>query len=234
MNFTEELLSKWRIGLAWRSETEIKSKIDQAISTTFAWMAWLLFIAFGLAYGISTWIVPIPLHWTAIMISAFGWLGLVFWISYRRQNMSYQTLAALLIGFAVLEWYWLAWIFLWYGLWAVYQAFLSATIMFAVLAFAWYYLKIDVARVGNILMIWLVALIIAMVANFFIANAAFDIRISVIWLVIFAWFIIYDMNVLKQQALVDDERIPLLMSLGLFINFINIFLFLLRLMWGRD
>jgi FtsH-binding integral membrane protein len=73
-----------------------------------------------------------------------------------------------------------------------------------------------------------------MVANFFIASAAFDVWISVIGLVIFAWFIIYDMNVLKQQALVDDDRIPLLMSLWLFINFINIFLFLLRLMWGRN
>lgn len=234
MNFTEELLSQGRVDLLWRSETDIKSKIDQTISTTFAWMAGLLFIAFGLAYGISTWLIPLPLNGIAIMASAFGWLGLVFRISYKWQTMSYQMLATLLVAFAILEWYWLAWIFLGYWLGLVYQAFLSATIMFAVLAFAWYYLKVDVARVGNILMIGLVALIIAMVANFFIASAAFDVWISVIGLVIFAWFIIYDMNVLKQQALVDDDRIPLLMSLWLFINFINIFLFLLRLMWGRN
>gem|GEM_PF-5090288 len=38
------------------------------------------------------------------------------------------------------------------------------------------------------------------------------------------------MNVLKQQALVGDERIPLLMAMSMFLNFINLFLFLLRLM----
>lgn len=234
MNYTEELLRQWRVDLYGMSETGIKAKIDQTISTTFAWMAGLLFISFGLAYGISTGLIPIPLNGIAYIGSAFWWLGLVFWISYRWQKMSYQMLATLLVAFALLEWYWLAGVFLGYGLWAVYQAFLSATIMFWTLAFAGYYLKIDVTRVWSILMVALIALIIAMVANYFIASAEFDIWISIIGLVIFAWFIIYDMNLLKQQALVDDDRLPLLISLWLFINFINIFLFILRLMWGRN
>jgi len=77
-------------------------------------------------------------------------------------------------------------------------------------------------------------LIVGMVVNAFWGNATFDIRLSVIGLILFAGLIIYDMNVLKQQALIDDSRIPILMSLGLFINFINIFLFLLRIFGNRN
>jgi FtsH-binding integral membrane protein len=78
----------------------------------------------------------------------------------------------------------------------------------------------------------LVALIIAMVANYFIASAAFDLWITIIGLVIFAGLVIYKMNVLKQEAMIDDERMPLVSAMGLFITFLNIFLFLLRLFSG--
>jgi len=74
-----------------------------------------------------------------------------------------------------------------------------------------------------------------MVINMFWGNEQFNIWISIIGVVIFSGLIIYDMNVLKQQALVADERLPLLMAMSMFLNFINLFLFLLRLMGGsRD
>jgi len=106
--------------------------------------------------------------------------------------------------------------------------------MFFGLAVAGYYLHIDVARVGPILLTALIVLIIGMVVNAFRGNATFDLWLSVIGLILFAGLIIYDMNVLKQQALVNDDRITILMALGLFINFINIFLFLLRIFGSRN
>ena len=81
-------------------------------------------------------------------------------------------------------------------------------------------------------MIGLVSLLVALLINLFWQNQQFDIWVSVIGVVIFSGLIVYDINILKQQALVDDDRIPLLMSLGLFLNFINLFLFLLRLLGG--
>lgn len=78
-------------------------------------------------------------------------------------------------------------------------------------------------------MIALVVLIIGSLVNIFRANAQFDLWLSVIGVIVFSGFIIYDISALKQMALVSDNRIEVLMALNLFLNFINLFLFLLRI-----
>lgn len=233
MSFKEDLL---RLGhrqdAMILSDQEIRTKIDNTISKTFGWMAAMLLIAFGMARGISTGILPIPFSGPLYLGSAIAGLIVILVMSRRRQKMTYQTLAALLLVFALLEGYGLTGVFLIYDLGSIYQVFLVTALMFAGLAGAGWYFKVDVARVGPILMIGLVSIIIASLINLFRQNQQFDIRISVIGVLIFSGLIIYDMNILKQQALINDERIPLLMSLGLFLNFINLFLFLLRLFGG--
>lgn len=234
MNYKQQLIQANQWMALQISETDAHAKIEQTIAKTFMWMGISLLIAFWTAYTLALGILPLPFNGALMMTSWIAWLGLIFWMSYKWQSLSYNTLVWLLMLFAFLEWYGLTWVFLSYNLWSVYQVFLISAWMFLWLAFLGYFMKIDVAKVGSVLMVALVWLIIAMVANMFFQNAQFDIWMSVIGLVIFAWFIIYDMNVLKQQALSGDNRIEILMALGLFINFINIFLFLLRLMWSRD
>lgn len=231
MDFKQQLGSLGRRDWAALTQQQIDEKIDTTISSTFAWMGWLLLIAFWVAYSLAFWYLPLPFSYPLMMWSWIAWLWLIFFISYRWNKMSYNTIAALLVLFALLEGYWLTWTFLAYDLGNIFNVFLSAWAMFIVLAVIWYRTKIDLTRVWPILMAWLIGLIIAMVINYFLWSTQFDVWISVIGLIIFWWFIIYDMNILKQQALWDDDRVPLLMSLWLFINFINIFLFLLRLTW---
>lgn len=234
MNYKEQLLQANQSMALNMSETELHAKVESTIAKTFMWMWLSLLVAFGTAYSLSLGILPLPINGGLMMASWIGGLWLIFRMSYKRQTLSYNTLAILLMVFAFLEGYGLTGVFWSYSLWSIYQVFLISAGLFLGLAFVGYVMKIDVARVGSVLMVALIGLIIAMVANMFIQNAQFDIWMSIIGLVIFSWFIIYDMNILKQQALVADRRIELLMALGLFINFINIFLFLLRLMWGRD
>jgi len=234
MNYKEQLLQANQSMALNMSERELHNKVETTIAKTFMRMGLSLLIAFGTAYTLALGILPLPFNGTLMMLSWIAWLGLIFWMSWKWQQLSYNTLATLLMVFAFLEWYGLTGVFLSYSMGSIYQVFLVSALMFLWLAFAGYVMKIDVARVGSVLMVALIALIVAMVANIFIQNAQFDIWLSVLGLVIFAGFIIYDMNILKQQALTADNRIELLMALWLFINFINIFLFLLRLMWGRE
>ena len=234
MSYQEDLLMLGQRDASLLSDSEIKTKIEQTITKTFARMAWLLLLAFGTARGISTGMIQIPFTSTGYLISAIGWFALIILISRRRQRMNYQTVAGLLLLFAVLEGYGLTGVFQMYALGSIYQVFLTTSILFGALAIAGNYLKIDVTRVGSILMISLIALLIGSVINMFRWNATFDIWISVFGVIIFSGFIIYDMQILKQQALVADDRVPLLISLWLFLNFINIFLFLLRIMGRRD
>ncbi len=235
MSLQEELLQLGNRDASMLSSHEIETKIETTMSKMFTRVGAMLIIAFGVAFGISSWMLPVPFSMTWYWISALGWFWLIMRVSRRWQTMSYQTLSGALILFALLEWYGLTGVFAAYGLGSVQQVFLVTSLLFIWLAAAGKYLHVDISRVGSILTISLIALIVAMLINAFRGNEQFSIRISIIGIVIFSWLIIYDMNVLKQQALVGDERIPLLMALSMFLNFINLFLFLLRLMWGsRD
>lgn len=234
MNFKQDLLNYGQQDWIALSEQQRLEKIDKTISSSFARVWWLLLISFATAYGIASGLLPVPFSSTSMWISWIGWLGLIFFMGWKWQSLSYSTMATLMVVFALLEWYWLTWVFYAYDLWNIYNVFLTTGAMFVALSVIWYKTNIDVARVWPVLFVALIALIVAMLVNtFLLQDSQFDVWISVIGLVIFAWFIIYDMNVLKQQALMDDRRVPLLMALWLFINFINIFLFLLRLM-GND
>ncbi len=217
------------------SETQLENKIETTIAHTFAWMWWVLFLSFALAYVLSLWIIELPYNSGLYWASWIGGLGIIFWMNRSWRNLSYGALAWLLLLFGLLEGYWLSWIFRAYDLGSIYNVFMSSSILFGVLAVAWYHVKIDVARVWPVLFWSMIALIISLLINAFVLQSSMaDMMLSVIGIVIFSWFIIYDMNILRQQALWGDSRIEILMALWLFINFINIFLFMLRLTWGQE
>ncbi len=233
-NFKEQLLDLGQNAQALNiSEQDLQSRVDHTIAQTFMWMGSVLLVAFAVGYGVASGMLPIPLTTTLMWTSRIGWFALIMLMSWRWQRMSYGTLAILFVLFGVLEGYGLSTIFLAYTWSSIFQVFLLSSGMFFWLAVAGYYLHIDIARVAPVLTTWLIMLIIALLINSFRQNSAFNIWLSAIWLILFAWLIIYDMNVLKQQALAGDDRISILMALGLFINFLNVFLFLLRLFGSR-
>lgn len=235
MSLKQQLLWTNKIDAMSMSESQLEHRIETTIANTFMWMWAVLLIAFWVAYAMSLGMIPLWFSTTWYWISWIGWMWIIFWMNMKWETLSYTALAALLIVFWLLEWYWLTWVFFSYSMNSIYQVFLSSSVLFFVLAFAWYHTKIDVARVGPVLFWSMIALIISLLLNAFLFQSSqFDILLSVVWIVIFSWFIIYDMNILKEQALVDNRKIELLMALWLFINFINIFLFMMRLFWSQD
>ena len=131
MSFKEDLLTLGHREVVTMSDQEIRTKVDSAISKTFGRMAGMLLIAFGMARGISTGVLPIPFSGPLYLGSAIGGLAVIMIMSRRRQKMTYETLVALLLLFALLEGYGLTGVFLMYDLGSIYQAFLTTAIMFA-------------------------------------------------------------------------------------------------------
>jgi len=235
MTLQDDLLHMGNRDASMLSSAEIETKVESTMTTMFSWVWVMLLIAFGVAFGISSWLLPIPFTMIGFWVSTLGWFGLIMRVSRKRQTMSKQTISGALLLFALLEGYGLSGIFMLYWLGSVQQVFLTTSLLFIWLSVAGKFLDVDVTKVGSILSVSLIALIVASLINMFRWNEQFSIWISIIWVVIFSWLIIYDMNVMKQQALVNDDRLPLLMAMSMFLNFINLFLFLLRLMWGsRD
>jgi len=132
----------------------------------------------------------------------------------------------------LLQGYGLSGIFLAYNLGSVYNIFLSTSVLFLTLAVVGYTTKIDVTRVGGILSVGLIALLVGMLINLFWANSTFSLWLNIAGVVIFSGMTIYEVANLKQMALIADERMEIMMALSLFLSFVNLFMFLLRLFGG--
>lgn len=210
------------------SEMEVEWRIERMFMQCFGWMGAILLAAFGsgfVMYNFPSLIQISPMVYRGSMI---GWLGLVIGISFFWQKMNYLTIATLLIVFGLLEWVGLSMMMRSYA--NVPMVFLWASTMFFVLAVIGNAVKIDVAKWWPILMGALIWLIVMWIAWMFIGGENFNIVYSFLWLGIFAAMTIFDMNMMKQMAMSNDSRVELLMALSLFLNFINMFYFLMNLM----
>jgi FtsH-binding integral membrane protein len=234
MTFKDELLNYGKAELYQLTQEELVSRREQTIAKTFMRMWITLLLAFGVAYTTALWLLPLPFSWPLYWIAMIAWFGIVLGMSWKWQSMSYSTLVSLLLLFGLLQWYWLSGIFLLYSLWSISSVFLLTWGMFMVLAFLGYTFHIDISRVGTILFTALIVLIVASLINAFVGSSVFDLWISVFGVIIFSWLIVYDMQLLKQAALIGDPRMEVILALGLYLNFINLFLFLLRLVWDRN
>lgn len=234
MSYRDLLTDFGRGDLLTMTDDQLHSKVESTFSKTFMRMGITLLLAFGLAYSIAMGIVAIKLTFWGSIIASLGGFGLIIRMQTRRQTMSYNMLAWLLMIFWLLQGYGLSGIFLAYNLGSVYNIFLSTSVLFLTLAVVGYTTKIDVTRVGWILSVGLIALLVGMLINMFWGNNTFSLWLNIAGVVIFSGMTIYEVANLKQMALVADERMEIMMALSLFLTFVNLFMFLLRLFGGSN
>jgi hypothetical protein len=175
----------------------------------------------------------------------FGWivilapLGFVLLMSLGFQKLPAMVLVLLFLVFSILMGMSLSFIFLVYNLGAIGITFGITSAMFGVMAIAGYVTKTDLTKFGSILMMGLVGLIIAMLVNFFLKSDAMGYIISIIGVLIFTGLTAYDVQRLKKIGTMIDKsgnmilKMSIMGALTLYLDFINLFLFLLRLMGGR-
>ena len=179
---------------------------------------------------------PSPL----IYVVMFAPLGLVLWMGLGFNKMSATTMLLVFIAYAAINGVAFSTIFLAYDLGAIYKAFGSASLLFGTMAVVGYTTKTDLTQMGNILRIAVIALIISMVINFFMQISAFDYLISIVGVIIFTGLTAYDVQKLKRIGTgVDMEgastkKLAIHGALSLYLDFVNLFLFLLRLFGNRD
>jgi len=128
------------------------------------------------------------------------------------------------------------------GVWAIAKAFVTTAGLFGVMTVIGYTTKIDLSKFGSYLMMALIGLIIAMVVNIFLASSILDFAISAAGVLIFTALTAYDTQKIKRLAASPGMqqhsdamvRLSIMGALTLYLDFINLFLFLLRLFAGRD
>lgn len=178
-------------------------------------------------------------------MSVLGWivmlspLGFVLVMSAGFHKLSANTLSILFIVFAFLLGMSLSSIFLVYTGASIAKTFFITAGMFGTMAVVGYTTKTDLTKFGSLMMMGLIGLIIAMVINWFMNSATMDYIISVLGVLIFTGLTAYDVQNLKrigegsEYDYESTRKLIIIGALRLYLDFINLFLFLLRLFGNR-
>ena len=166
-------------------------------------------------------------------------LGLVFVISGLISRLSAAAATGLFFLYSALNGLTLASIFLVYNLGSIAGVFLITAGTFGVMSLYGITTKTDLTKIGNLLFMALIGMVIAGLVNIFIGSSVLSLIISVIGVVVFTGLTAYDAQRIKEMstAALDGEsegKIAVLGALSLYLNFINLFLSLLRLFGSRD
>lgn len=171
-----------------------------------------------------------------IIIAEFG---LVIYISARLEKLSLSTATTLFALYSILNGVMLSSIFLLYSTAIISKVFFITAGTFGVTALYGYATKKDLSSFGNILFMALIGLVIATVVNVFMKSAMFDLILSYIGVIIFVGLTAWDSQKIKHMMMVQQDadessqKLALIGALSLYLDFINLFLYLLRI-FGRS
>ena len=171
-----------------------------------------------------------------IIIAEFG---LVIYISARLEKLSLSTATTLFALYSILNGVMLSSIFLLYSTAIISKVFFITAGTFGVTALYGYATKKDLSSLGNILFMALIGLVIATVVKVFMKSAMFDLILSYIGVIIFVGLTAWDSQKIKHMMMVQQDadesaqKLALIGALSLYLDFINLFLYLLRI-FGRS
>jgi hypothetical protein len=197
--------------------------------------------------GLTAWVVAGSEQLLSIIFSSritffgliIGELALVVAMTSAIHRMSLSTATLLMVLYSVINGATMSSIFLLYTADSIASTFFVTAGTFGAMSLYGYATKRDLSSWGNILFMGLIGLIIAGVVNMFWMNNTFSLLVSAIGVVIFVALTAYDVQ--KIKTLFNDatevnestQKIALLGALSLYLDFINIFLYLLRLLGSR-
>ena len=176
-----------------------------------------------------------PLKWVVMLAP----IGLVFFLSFRIQHMSVAAAQTTFWVYAALMGLSLSSIFLVFTGESIVQTFFVTAAAFAGLSLYGYTTKRSLSGMGSFLIMGLFGLIIASIVNIFLQSSAMQFAISAIGVLIFAGLTAYDTQKIKEMYFDGDDvavagRKAIMGALTLYLDFINLFTFLLQFLGNRD
>lgn len=215
------------------------------VSTVFLWMFAALGITAATAFlfGTNANLMSMLINVTpqgGARVSALGWIVtfapfiIVLVMSARVNKMSVQQTVLWYVIYSILMGMSLSFIFWAYTSASIFKTFIIAAGMFGVMAVVGYTTKTDLTKFGSFLLMALIGIIIATLVNFFMNSARLDYIISIFGVLIFTGLTAFDVQKIKQigEAGINDgdvmAKITVHAALSLYLDFLNLFLYLLR------
>lgn len=225
------------------SELEMSAAFPVLMRKVYLWMTLALVITGFTAYGVASRPGLIQLLLTNSVLFfglAIAEVGLVMWLSARIDKLSLSSATLMFILYSVLNGAMLSTIFLAYTHSSIVTVFLISAATFASMALIGSITKKDLTSLRKILMMALIGLIIATVVNIFLKSTGLDLILSYVGVLIFVGLTAYDAQKIKQMlasapdASEHTQKYALLGALTLYLDFINLFIYLLRIFGKRE
>ena len=200
----------------------------------FLWMFIGLLVTFLTGYVVSlneNMLYNIMSTWGMILCVVVE-LGLVIFLSARITKMQPTTAKISFLLYSFVSGLTFSSIFMVYSLNSIMYVFLITAVVFAIFAAIGAFTKIDLTKIGSYLLMALLAIIICTIINIFLNSTSFDLFLSIIIIIVFIGFTAYDVQRLKRLSgtgIINEENLAIYGALELYLDFINLFLELLRL-----
>lgn len=208
------------------------------LNKVYLWMAVCMLLTAGIAaYSAQdletiVWVGKHPL------LLALGTIGIVVVMSFGANLLSSGALTVLLLTFAALQGLLFGPLLIAYEMDSIAKAFSCTAVMFGAMSIYGAVTKRNLSTLGRTLFMLLIGLIVASIVNIFLGSSFMEFGISCAGVIIFALFTAYDTQKLLEIGLSDDETVrrkgAVLGALTLYLDFINLFLMLLRFFGSRD
>ena len=200
---------------------------EELFSKTFIWM----FIGLCIS-GICAWSVSLlgGISWTVFLVSTIVELILVFCLSGPNLEKMSSALAGFMYAiFSAVNGVTLSSIFLIYELKSVLFVFFIAAGLFGIMALFGYFTKVDLSKIGTFLCFALFGVLIVLIINLFLKNTLLDTILSIVVVLLMMVTTAYDIYTMKHKNFYFNKNGHIFFALSLYLDFINILLYLLRL-----
>lgn len=231
-----------------QSENYAQASVVQAFMTSvFSWMFLALSITAVTAYFFASdmSLIGSMINPETNSINMLGWIvmlspfALVLLMTFGMHKLSFGTLSLLFMVYSILMGMSLSFILLIYTSSSIFLTFAVTAGTFGIMAFMGYTTKTDLSKFGSLMMMGLVGIIFASIINFFMKSSSLDYIISFIGVLVFTGLTAYDVQKLKriangqQYGQLSKSKLVILGALNLYLDFINLFLFLLRFLGNK-
>jgi hypothetical protein len=210
---------------------------------TYLWMTMALVITGLTAYVVATnqtITTFLALHHQLIWVLLIAELGLVIGLNAAINKLSLPVATLMFITYAVLNGVTFSSLFYVYTMGSLATTFLITAGTFGAMSAVGFFTKVDLSSIGKILLMALIGLIIATVVNLFVQSSALEMILSYVGVLVFVGLTAYDTQKIKQMFMMAPDagaatqKYALIGALMLYLDFVNLFLYLLRIFGKRD
>lgn len=225
------------------TDMPVASALPALMRKVYVWMTLALVITGFTAYAVAT----SPGLLMAIVGNRFVLLGLivaelalVVGISGAINRLSLAVATLMFVLYSVINGATLSVVFLAFTMSSITSVFFITAGTFATMAFVGYTTKKDLTSMGRMLFMALIGLVIATVVNMFMRSSGLDMILNYVGVLVFVGLTAYDTQKIKEQLMMADnmgeaaQKVALVGALTLYLDFINLFLYLLRILGKRE